>query len=374
MTLKLTEGFDWLETADLPNAFSAFGNVQPVGTMTQTIQEGGGRNGDKCIRIVPAQTGNYYYPNNIQGKSFASGITGGNTIICGFAVKFNTFHDSGNLVFAAIKSNAGVDDGLYNILLAVTSAKLLTIGHTASSGTSFTNTNFSGSSTTVFVTGVWYHIAIKFLSHASAGTIEVQINGVTEIGPLTGKDTLVSDNGVSALILGSIVPNSTIPSIDFDDVYIADTAGSFNNDFLGDVQVKMLKPNGNGNSSQFTGSDADSTDNYLLVDDGAAPDEDTTYVEDGVTGEKDTYTYENTPSGITSIKAVNVKTLGKKTTGGANDLKAVARSSGTETDSANIGLTTSYTMQPAIYEVDPNTSAAWGVSAFNSAEFGYKVA
>ena len=124
----------------------------------------------------------------------------------------------------------------------------------------------------------------------------------------------------------------------------------------------------------FVGSDANSTDNYLLVDDGAAPDEDTTYVESGTTGNKDTYAFTNTPSGITSVSAVVVRVLGKKTTAAAQDLKAVARSVATETDSAAIGLTTAYTMRGAIYEIDPNTSAAWATAAVDAAEFGVKVA
>jgi hypothetical protein len=371
MTLKLTEGFDWLESADLPDAFGAFVNIQPTGTMTQTIVTGA--NGDGAIRIVPGTGSNKERVYNIQGKSFSSGISGGNTIICGFRVKFNTFQESGNLVIAGITSTAGTTDDLYNIVLAVNSSKNLIIGYSSSGGV-FTTTNFSGTSAMSFMTGVWYYIEIKFLAHNSTGTIEVHINGTTQIGPLTGKDTLILDNGVSALVLGANIPVSTIPSLDFDDVYIADTTGSLNNNFLGDIQVKMRKPNGNGNTNQFTGSDANSTDNYLLVDDGAVPDEDTTYTEDSVSGNKDLYAYENSPAGTATIFAVNVKTLAKKTTAGAADFKAVARSNVTETDSGVLGLTTSYLMKPAIYETDPNTAAAWGTSGFDSAQFGVKVA
>ena len=48
--------------------------------------------------------------------------------------------------------------------------------------------------------------------------------------------------------------------------------------------------NGNGQVSGLTGQDADSTDNYLNVDDGATPDDDTTYNEAGATGLVDQYT------------------------------------------------------------------------------------
>jgi len=48
--------------------------------------------------------------------------------------------------------------------------------------------------------------------------------------------------------------------------------------------------NGNGQVSGLTGQDADSTDNYLNVDDGVTPDDDTTYNEAGSTGLVDQYT------------------------------------------------------------------------------------
>ena len=373
MTMKLTESFDWLETADLPGAYSAFGHVQPTGTMTATIQESGGRNGGKCLRIIPGSSGTSYLVYNLQGKSFPTGVAGGNTVVCHFAVKVNTFHDAGlNLPFAAIASDGGNGDSLYNLILFFNSAHQITIGY--SSGGSLANTRFQGTSSTVVLTGVWVHVAIKFKSSNTVGTIEVQINGVTEIGPLSSKDTLDFDSGVSALVLGATIPSSTVPSLDFDDIIICDTTGSFNNDFLGDCILSILKPNGNGNTSNMVGSDANSTDNYLLVDDGPAPDDDTTYVESGTVGNKDTYTYENTPAGIATIKCVTVKTLAKKVTAGAQDLKAVARSNTTETDSGALGFTTAYTARSAFYETDPDTAAAWGTTAFNAAEFGVKVA
>jgi hypothetical protein len=367
MTLKYTEGFDWLESADLPSAFGAFANIQPSGTMTQTIVTG--RNGDGALQIVPA----FDAPvANMQGKAWTTNIAADGTIIVGFSIKINTMHTTGDLGICLIKGASGNSDTIINLAVIINTTKVIQAGTV--SGGNFSTAIFGGTGTTTFVTGVWYRIEIKFYSHASAGTVEVRINGVTEIN-LTGKDTLNgSDNANASVTLGVNYPGAVAPSVIFDDVVILDTTGSLNNNFLGDVQVKMRKPNGNGNTNQFTGSDADSTDNYLLVDDGAAPDEDTTYTEDSVSGNKDLYAYENSPSGTATIFAVNVKTLARKTTAGAADLKAVARSNVTETDSGNLGLTTSYTIKPAIYEIDPNTSAAWGTSGFDSAQFGVKVA
>ena len=373
MALKNWESFDCFTTADLPNIYTAFGHVQLGGTMTATIVEGGGRNGDKCLRIIPGSHALKNLTHQIQGKSFSTGVSAGDTVVCHFAMKVNTFNESGFCYFAAIQSNAGVGDGLYNILLAINAAKQIVVGHSVSS--TLSAGNFTGVSTTILAVGVWVHVAVKFKAHATTGTVEVQINGITEIGPLTSIDTSTSDTGVSALVLGATIPDTVIPSIDFDDVVICDTSGTTNNDFLGDQQVLQRKPVGNGNSSQLLGSDANSTDNYLLVDDDTDPDDDTTYNQSATTGDKDTYAYEDLPAEITTIKAVGVRTIGKKLTAAAKDVKAVARSSGTEADSGPLGfIDGAYTARRAVFEVDPNTSTAWTPTTYNAAEFGAKIA
>lgn len=367
MTLLKLESFDWLETADLSTAYGAFSVVQPVGTMTATIQETGGRNGAKCLRIIPgtgADSGNTY---NMQGRSFGTGVAGGGTVIVGFAVKFNTLQESGNLVFAGIESDAGTGDNRYNVVLALNASYNLVAGHSISG----TVSSYGAASATVFTAGMWYYVELKFVSHGSTGAVTVRINGVQEIA-LTNLDTLKLDNGVGSLVLGANIPQTTLPSVDFDDIYIADTNGSVNNNFLGDRQVALLTPTANGNSSQFVGSDADSTDNYLLVDDGAAPDDDTTYVESSTNGNKDTYGFSNLPSYASEVLGVGVKIIAKKVDPGARDAKAVARSSTTETDSAALGFSDSYTARQGIFEQDPNTTTTWTVSGVNAAEFGLK--
>jgi len=140
------------------------------------------------------------------------------------------------------------------------------------------------------------------------------------------------------------------------------------------VQVFTSAPNGNGNSSDFVGSDADSTDNYLLVDDAGAPDDDSTYVESSTPGDKDTYAFGNLPASAATVHAVGVKVIAKKIDVGAPDLIAVARSSTTEDDSPSLGVGTTYIARQGIFEEDPNTSAAWAPAAVDAAEFGIKVA
>ena len=87
MTLLLTEGFDWLQTSDLPNGYGAFTHIQIGGTMTDTIENAGGRNGGKSLKIIPGVVSNDDRFYLLQGKGFPLAIADGAEVIFGVAVK-----------------------------------------------------------------------------------------------------------------------------------------------------------------------------------------------------------------------------------------------------------------------------------------------
>ncbi|TFH57999.1 MAG: hypothetical protein E4G91_09895, partial [Candidatus Zixiibacteriota bacterium] len=128
MTLLLTEGFDWLETADLPAAYGAFSIFQPLGTMTDTIEETGGRNGQKSLKIIPGTASNDGVTYNMQGYAFPTSVSAGATLIAAFAVKFTAAVSDAPLTFAAISSLTGVDASKFNLLLQRTTGGLLAAG------------------------------------------------------------------------------------------------------------------------------------------------------------------------------------------------------------------------------------------------------
>jgi hypothetical protein len=152
-----------------------------------------------------------------------------------------------------------------------------------------------------------------------------------------------------------------------------DTSGTINNDFKGDCRVEAIFPNGNGNSSVLVGSDGNSTDNYLLVDENP-PNSDTDYVESSTVGDKDTYNYGSITSAFGVVHGVQICPFVKKTDAGVRSIANVARSSGTEADSASQALAATYGYLPTIKEDDPSTPGSrWTVAGVNAAEFGVKV-
>jgi hypothetical protein len=84
----------------------------------------------------------------------------------------------------------------------------------------------------------------------------------------------------------------------FDSVVISTDA------FQGDCHVDYLVPDGNGDTSQWVGSDSDSVDNWQLVDE--MPPSATDYVEADTTDLRDLYTVTNLPASgtILGVQAV----------------------------------------------------------------------
>lgn len=222
----------------------------------------------------------------------------------------------------------------------------------------------------VLATSAWYYIEVYLLvANSPNGAYKVRLNGV-EILNYSGIDTQETAN---AQINGFRVKASTNNDVRVDDMYLCDTTGGApHNTFLGDIRIETLFPSGNGNSSQFVGNDGNSTDNYLLVDE-VDPDEDTTYVESATVSNKDTYACGNLATATGTVYAVNPILYAKKTDAGSRSVASVARlSGGTEADSSNVSLSSSYTFIGDIRTTKPG-GGTWSISDVNDAEFGVKV-
>lgn len=230
-----------------------------------------------------------------------------------------------------------------------------------------------GTSTTVVAASTWFYLEVRVKVHDTTGTLRVRVNGTEEI-TLSGQDT--RNGGTSGVIDGLLLTANQITfsgpwNVYFDDMYVCDVSGTTNNDFLGDIVVKALFPNANGNSSVLAGSDGNSTDNYALVDE-TAPNDDTDYVESSTPGDKDTYGYQDLSYVSADVYAVQVLPYAKKNDAGSRTIKSVARVSGVEADGPAKTLTTAYQYLSDIRETKPG-GGSWTIADVNAAEFGVKI-
>ena len=103
-------------------------------------------------------------------------------------------------------------------------------------------------------------------------------------------------------------------------------------------------------------------------------DDDTSYNESGVIGEKDTYNYENV-SALEEVFGIQINTECRETDAESFKLKTVTRINSIDfTDSEQTIATSDFTNKRSISELNPNTSASWTVTTLNLAEFGVEVA
>jgi hypothetical protein len=242
------------------------------------------------------------------------------------------------------------------------------------SGSQFELWAYGGTSPDINVAGPvvtgsdWHYHEIKFIHGTSSNGTFVWYQNGSLVSSNTSYDFQSSDP-YSFVLLGG-TGSSDIDSAYYDDIYISDLTGD-NNDFLGPIEVVTLLPNGNGNTSGMTGSDSNSTDNYLLVDENP-PDDDTTYVGSATEGTKDTYAFGDL-TGTPTVVGLTTRMTAKKTATGAKFLRPVVRSSSTDYAGTSSGLAETYGSYDVAWDVDPATSSAWAYTAVNSAEFGAEV-
>lgn len=211
----------------------------------------------------------------------------------------------------------------------------------------------------------WHFVDMKiFQSTGSAGYVEWSLDGVPLDG-LTGGDCLFVYDYFN--IGGN---RSGITSLYIDNVYVADTTGTVNNDRLGPVRVDSLLPDGAGNYTNMTRSDTDQY-NYMLVDD-QVPDDDGTYVYSDTEGTKDTYTANDTAADE-PIAGVISSIVARKEDAGAKFVRPVVRIGGVDYNGDSSGLIETYTGHTHVWDESPATSSAWTATEIDGMEIGQEV-
>ena len=301
----------------------------------------GGRRGNACFQI--SATG-----------GLSKNVSPGSTVAVGFAMQ-NAGLGSANQAFLRI-----VDADLVTLHMAVqvsTSGALSVLRNTT--------TLASTAVGTVPDDGQWHWYEFICTIHDTTGSYTLKMDGATVL-TASNVDTRngASTNVGSVNIRAHHSSGGVISTLE--DIYIADT-------LLGEIRVEQLVPTGNGNYSQLTGSDGNSTDNYRLVDE--IPPSMTDYNGHATVGNKDTYTMGDLATASGSIFGVNVATMVTKSDAGAKSGRRVLRSSGTDNAGADLTVPTTPTVAHVseLLTSSPFTAAAWTVSEINGLEAGFEV-
>lgn len=318
-----------------------------AGAAAFSLEAGGGIGGRQCLRKLSSAS------VNVRTRTIAGLVT---EVIIGFRFKAGSLGASADGFFALYDQA-----GTVIFRLNHTSATVQ-IQYGSSSGVS---TQFTTGS--VLSTTRWDYFEVRYKMADAGAVTEVKMNGQI-LFTSTADNKQTASTSIARVGLGVNGQNSTgAPNDRWMDLYINDAAGAApNNTYWGDTQVKVARPNGNGNSSQFVGSDGDSADNYQLIDESVRDPGD--FVESVTDGDKDTYAFENI-SVTGTINAVQlVMQSGALNPSDPKDFNAVARLAAVES-TVLVDLSTVMRENWATFETKPG-GGAWTPTDFNSAEFG----
>lgn len=207
----------------------------------------------------------------------------------------------------------------------------------------------------------WYYYEFIFTTGGTP-SIEFFIDGVSQ-----GTDTTTAMSGDFAQIY---FDSWYKQGYWVDDLYVADSNGTVNNSRLGDVHVVSLVPTGHGTHKDGVGSDGDSTDNHLLVDEYDVDTAD--YVSLTAVSDRDSYTCANLGAGEVPLGAKVSINVGQ---GDAllSEVDGFIRLSSTDYDASDPALvSSSFSWEEWIWDSNPNTSAAWAEDDLDGVEYGFE--
>lgn len=358
MSLLFVESFDWINTSITgPNLDDVLGKrYDEVNVTTST---------DAQIVVGRRSGGALQFRSSTNAQLIRTPVLRDATIdqgfVCGFALKTPT-----SLFFANSSFFSIMVGGAAQLVLRMETSGAVTVRR---------NAIFLETSPPILQVNRWYYMEIKGLVSTTAGFVVVKLDGTTVWSSATNLNT--QDN--TTVFWDSIKFNAGIGvNQTMDDLYICDTAGSVNNDFLGDTSVEHINPNAVGDDSVWTPSSAG--DHYILIDDGTARTtsvDETDYVESGTTGQKDLFNYGSLATGpglgdATTIHGIQINTWARITEIQPSDLLMKTKTGVTESDVTKTIRhdDVNQFMEFAVFELDADTAAAWTVSGINGAQFG----
>ncbi len=214
----------------------------------------------------------------------------------------------------------------------------------------------------VITSGAFAYVEFKTIAGTTAGAVEVRVNGKVELS-LTNVRT--SENPYVSIGLGELFPQG----LRVDDLYVINTAGTVNNDFLGDCRVDAYMPTSEGATLQWT--PVPDGVHYTTVDDNPINEAD--YIETATAGHIDLFGYTDLVNVPLAVFGVQLNTAIRKTDAGEREFNGVARIGSTNYTGPNLSIYDSTLYRPTIWDVNPATDSAWTRAEIDAAQFGVQL-
>lgn len=219
----------------------------------------------------------------------------------------------------------------------------------------------------------WFTVEIRYKVDDTSGVFTVKVDG-DQVGTYSG-DTKVDTGSVIDKISFITGAAGGTSGYDVDDVALNDTSGGVDDTWCGEGHVVSIRPNANGDSSMLVGSDGNSTDNYLLVDE-ETPDSDTTYVTSETPDDYDLYGMGDITLAVgDTVLRVFPVAIAKNLVGDGSQIKLGFKINGTEYwDTSSHTPGQSYAaIAGEVRTVNPDDSAAWEEADVDGLQAGVKI-
>jgi hypothetical protein len=224
------------------------------------------------------------------------------------------------------------------------------------------NTTVIAEMTEPLVPETWHYIEWKITPHDTTGSTYLRVNGL-EVCSLASGDTQRYAGPVDHVVMW---PQSD--DVVIDDIYVLDTTGSDNNDFLGPIMIESLLPTSDTATVDWATSTG--TDHYALVDEVPCT-QGTDYVESATTDDQDIFNYGNL-SDLDSVLGVQVWTVAAVDSG-SYTLETIADDGTTQnTDSGQTVNSTTYGGFRRMLDQTPS-AGAWSTALVDGSSFGVEV-
>ena len=295
------------------------------------------------------------------------------TVICGFSFKQDNTGGFGNTNAGAFPLGGYCVGGVVQLVLTLNSGGFIE----ARKGTTVAASVIATSSGHAAIApGTWHSYEVKYLAHATTGTLIVRLDGVTVLS-ISGVSTAATGGSVNQIQFGTGVIGTQ--NAQWDDMYVCDavnataTQGRPNNDFLGDVRIATLVPTAAGDTTGWTPSTGS---NYACVDENPANTTDYVSASASSTGTRDLYNITDLSGSISAVIAVRTHFYVSKSDAGTALVKPALKENGVITaDAAGLALSVSWGgMHGLLRCTRPSDGGAWTVSDINSLQVGMDVA
>lgn len=278
------------------------------------------------------------------------------TLVIGFAFKTSSL-GAGN--FLTLRSDAGATLHIALSLAADGSLQLLR-------GTTPLLTTANG---VIGAIGTWYYVELSAKLSDTVGALILRVNGIV----VASGNNIDTKNAGTKTVFDFVRFTRTLvvgQTNNMDDLYLLNGAAD---SFLGDVLVETLYPNGDGNANAWLGTDGNSVQNYLLVDDPPPTIDTTDYVAATTVGLQDMYQMTNLVRTTGVVLGVCHVAYALKSDTGTKSVFLVNRRSA-DNKSAALPLPTAFGSVHYCLSIDPETGAGFTITNVNALQSGIEVA